>query len=395
MGTITHLKNGSNPADEYSFDAWGRRRDKDDWTYTLASEPALFADRGFTAHEYLADFKLYNMNGRMYDPVVGRFLSPDPYVLGGDFTQGFNRYSYALNNPLVYVDPNGEFPLAFVIGAIVGAYLGGAATNDWQWNPGKWDYGDPGTYFGIIGGGLAGGLGGQWMFGPGGVLSGGTSVNVALGASFDKIGAAFANFSFGEGAGLAFQGLGYATIAGGGAYITANAPNGWFSRNEYLPITPEQKVDLAIAEATSGGNSFNERVFNGFINYSESTIDGLTYTVTGLGAALSGGFRNMKLDWKYNGAAHVGEGRWFPGKYDPAYAYGFTFENGFTREAIEQSNVSWSNGKRIMNGTLGILLFPMEFSKTGYKALDFLIDQAITGGIGYGVGKGLDKIPNY
>ncbi|MDP2887525.1 MAG: FG-GAP-like repeat-containing protein [Bacteroidota bacterium] len=87
LGTITHLKNGSNPVDEYSFDAWGRRRDKDDWTYTLTSEPALFADRGFTAHEYLEDFKLYNMNGRLYDPIVGKFLSPDPYVQDPGFTQ--------------------------------------------------------------------------------------------------------------------------------------------------------------------------------------------------------------------------------------------------------------------------------------------------------------------
>jgi hypothetical protein len=47
LGTITHLKNGST-IDEYSFDAWGRRRDKDDWKYTLSGEPALFADCGFT-----------------------------------------------------------------------------------------------------------------------------------------------------------------------------------------------------------------------------------------------------------------------------------------------------------------------------------------------------------
>ncbi len=100
LGTITHLKNGSNAADEYNFDAWGRRRDKDDWTYTLTSEPALFADRGFTSHEYLEDFKLYNMNGRMYDPVVARFLSPDPVVQDPTFTQNLNRYSYCLNNPL-------------------------------------------------------------------------------------------------------------------------------------------------------------------------------------------------------------------------------------------------------------------------------------------------------
>ena len=135
LGTITHLKNGSNPADEYSFDACsvklgfcegnetktivelipisvavreGRRMDKDTLSYTLENEPTLFADRGFTGHEYLEDFKLCNMNGRLYDPVVGRFLSPDPFVQMPDFSQNFNRYSYCLNNPLKFTDPSGD-----------------------------------------------------------------------------------------------------------------------------------------------------------------------------------------------------------------------------------------------------------------------------------------------
>ena len=107
LGTITHLKTGST-INEYSFDAWGRRRDKDTWSYSLSDEPALFAERGFTAHEHLEDFKLINMNGRLYDPVVGRFLSPDPYVQDPTNSQSFNRYSYCLNNPLKYNDPSGD-----------------------------------------------------------------------------------------------------------------------------------------------------------------------------------------------------------------------------------------------------------------------------------------------
>lgn len=107
-GTMAYLRNSINDwVYEYSFDAWGRRRDQDDWSYNLIGEPALFAGRGFTAHEHLEDFNLINMNGRLYDPVVGRFLSPDPIVQAPDFTQGFNRYSYALNNPLKYTDPSG------------------------------------------------------------------------------------------------------------------------------------------------------------------------------------------------------------------------------------------------------------------------------------------------
>ena len=48
------------------------------------------------------------MNGRLYDPALGRMLSPDNYTQGG--TQGENRYSYVLNNPLKYTDPSGETP---------------------------------------------------------------------------------------------------------------------------------------------------------------------------------------------------------------------------------------------------------------------------------------------
>ena len=106
--TITHVTDASgNVVSEYSFDAWGRHRDKDDWSYSLSGEPALFADRGFTGHEWLPWFNLYNMNGRLYDPVVGRFLSPDPYVANQTSTQEYNRYSYCLNNPLKYIDPSG------------------------------------------------------------------------------------------------------------------------------------------------------------------------------------------------------------------------------------------------------------------------------------------------
>ena len=48
------------------------------------------------------------MNGRLYDPYLARFLSPDNYVQMPDFSQSFNRYSYCLNNPLKYTDPSGE-----------------------------------------------------------------------------------------------------------------------------------------------------------------------------------------------------------------------------------------------------------------------------------------------
>jgi RHS repeat-associated protein len=45
-----------------------------------------------TAHEHLPRFGLINMNARLYNPLLGRFLSPDPYVQLPDCTMGLNRY---------------------------------------------------------------------------------------------------------------------------------------------------------------------------------------------------------------------------------------------------------------------------------------------------------------
>jgi len=47
------------------------------------------------------------MNGRIYDPKLGRFLQADPIVQAPKNSQNLNRYSYVLNNPLSYTDPTG------------------------------------------------------------------------------------------------------------------------------------------------------------------------------------------------------------------------------------------------------------------------------------------------
>ena len=82
------------------YDVWGRQ--------TVTSNAVDF-QRGYGGHEMLPRFALVNMDGRLYDPNLGRFLSPDNYVQAPDDSQSFNRYSYCLNNPLKYTDPTGEF----------------------------------------------------------------------------------------------------------------------------------------------------------------------------------------------------------------------------------------------------------------------------------------------
>ncbi len=44
----------------------------------------------------------------MYDPVIGRFITPDNIIPNQYNPQSLNRYSYCLNNPLIYVDPSGH-----------------------------------------------------------------------------------------------------------------------------------------------------------------------------------------------------------------------------------------------------------------------------------------------
>ena len=63
--------------------------------------------RGFTGHEHLDSNGFIHMNGRMYDPVLGRFLSPDPIVQAPTNSQSWNRYTYVFNNPMAFTDPSG------------------------------------------------------------------------------------------------------------------------------------------------------------------------------------------------------------------------------------------------------------------------------------------------
>ena len=89
-----------------SYDAHGKRR-LDDWTAGDPVSPNAETPRGFTGHEHLDSVGLIHMNGRVYDPTLGRFLSADPIVPELLSTQSFNRYSYVRNNPLSFTDPSG------------------------------------------------------------------------------------------------------------------------------------------------------------------------------------------------------------------------------------------------------------------------------------------------
>lgn len=107
QGSIVAITDASgNVLEKRLFDAWGNVLVQNGAGTTLNGLTLL--DRGYTGHEHLQSVGLINMNGRLYDPKLHRFLQPDNNIQDPYNTQNYNRYGYVLNNPLKYTDPSGE-----------------------------------------------------------------------------------------------------------------------------------------------------------------------------------------------------------------------------------------------------------------------------------------------
>jgi RHS repeat-associated protein len=118
---IAAQKKGSTVLEQMSYDPLGRKHNGENWLdYENTNTPfTSLYKRGYTGHEHIDAFGLINMNGRMYDARLGRFLSPDPFVQAPDNSQSFNRYSYCVNNPMKYKDPSGEFFIGTLLTGVI------------------------------------------------------------------------------------------------------------------------------------------------------------------------------------------------------------------------------------------------------------------------------------
>ncbi|MEL7298236.1 MAG: RHS repeat-associated core domain-containing protein, partial [Pseudomonadota bacterium] len=108
-------------AQTMSFDPWGHRRNGNWQLFAgalLTDFDSSITTRGFTGHEMLDSVGIIHMNGRIYDPRIGRFLQADPFVQDPTNGQSLNRYAYVWNNPLNATDPSGYF-----VGALFGQIL--------------------------------------------------------------------------------------------------------------------------------------------------------------------------------------------------------------------------------------------------------------------------------
>jgi RHS repeat-associated protein len=132
----------------------------------------------------------------LYDPVIGRFFSPDPFVQAPDFTQNYNRYSYCMNNPVMFSDKDGEFwhiIAGAIIGGIVNWFANGAEPSVYAGS--SFSAGFCGSVIampsslGVIGGfssGFAGGFVNGFSSGLGNGLMQTKSFTKSLGFAFDN-----------------------------------------------------------------------------------------------------------------------------------------------------------------------------------------------------------------
>ncbi|UGQ48734.1 FG-GAP-like repeat-containing protein [Massilia endophytica] len=107
LGSVTGIVDeAGNLKESMAYDVWGSRRN-----LTTSETPAgldgVVDNKGFTGHEMLDQVDLVHMNGRIYDPLLARFMSADPYLQDPTHSQSYNRYSYVWNNPTNLTDPSG------------------------------------------------------------------------------------------------------------------------------------------------------------------------------------------------------------------------------------------------------------------------------------------------
>ncbi len=121
------------------YDPFGKQSEVYTNSSYLTSLPPI-TDKGYTGHKQMNHVDIIHMNGRIYDPTLGRFLQADPIIQAPGNSQSYNRYAYVFNNPLKYTDPSGysawtkfRDKILKPIAAIVVAYYTGQWAQGWAW----------------------------------------------------------------------------------------------------------------------------------------------------------------------------------------------------------------------------------------------------------------------
>jgi RHS repeat-associated protein len=271
LGSVSVLTDDSGSVIErLAYDPWGKRRFPNGTADINDSIVGLTLDRGFTMHEHLDEMGVIHMNGRIYDPLIGRFMSADPFIPDASNLQAHNRFAYVYNNPLKYTDPDGFKPfwkkkwfkavVAIAVGYFTGQWIGnllqsGAGlTGSAFYSVGTASaLGPIAPGLTALGSAVAGAAGGfaAGLVGSGGDLKAGL-LGALSGGMFGFVGGTYSAGSFGNYAGHAATGC-ITSVAGGGKCGSgaASALFGKFATN----MTDGIQSDLGrgVASVVAGG----------------------------------------------------------------------------------------------------------------------------------------------
>ncbi|MDN5479001.1 MAG: hypothetical protein L0G39_18915 [Chryseobacterium sp.] len=134
LGSILAISDeAGNKLEQRHFDAWGNFTHLQIGNGSIVTDKniidttSLLVERGYTSHEHFAEVGIIHMNGRLYDPLLRRFLNADENIQDPTNTQNYNKYGYVLNNPLMYNDPSGEFAFAVLVAVMAKAAFAAVA----------------------------------------------------------------------------------------------------------------------------------------------------------------------------------------------------------------------------------------------------------------------------
>jgi RHS repeat-associated protein len=363
LGSISVVTNATGQViARYAYDAWGKR--------TLASGSSATI-HGFTGHEHLDD-GLIHMNGRVYDPVLGRFLSADPYIQDPGNLQSYNRYSYVLNNPLFYTDPSGYFSLSKffkkvlkpLVSIAAAWYLGPVAFNTGFWGVGT-----------ALGGGAAGVIGGTIA---GGALAGATTQLLSTGSvnGWQQAGLTSMLF-FGAGeVGDSFERYSTAHFAAhaGAGCISAEAGGGSCGRGAMSAVAGLEGTKYGPVGAIVAGGTVSAIGGGKFANGATTAAFGYLFNYCMHGGQCTSKFEQFMYDW-WPGY------KFGTGIYNSLNGGGFEFTEGV--DGIFAIGGIAGKGAGLVGqafGKLGTVVEGSGLAISGFTRHG--IDQAISRGVG-------------
>lgn len=281
------------------------------------------------------------MNGRVYDPTLGRFLSADPFVGDVGDSQDYNRFSYLGNNPLGGTDPSGYFSLKdglkIVAAVVVGVLTAGAALYGYAALMG-------GSFVGGFAGalssvGLAAGWGGGWAiaagagFGFGSSFAGSLLNGGSIGDAFKAgvIGGIVGGISAGVAGKIGdfaeangwFAGTGQSLAHGALQGGLTEATGGEFRHGFYAGFASSA---LAGASSLAPGGTTGQTVAAAVVGGTASAIGGGKFA----NGAVSGAFTYM-FNHAAHGNASADNRDWLDRASDFAAGFGDTISFGATR----------------------------------------------------------------